>query len=233
MTDLKNQLLFLDCETTSAEKDARLVQIAYAQWDWEIQDHLFKPPVPISIGAMAIHHLTNEMVKDKDVFQESLVFLDVQNMSRDSIVVAHNAKFDLNILKNEWITDTPRHICTYKVAYTQLEKAEKHTLQYLRYFTGLYEFLPENVHAHDAHDDVYVLRDLFNYLTHEFTIEEMLEISSKPLLLRQLSFWKHKWIPLAQVPKSYLTWLAANFEFDDDGDDLRYTLRHYLGQVWY
>lgn len=63
------QIILLDTETTSIEPDARLVQLAYKNLaTGETLNEYFKPPIPISYGSMAVHHITHEMVADKPAF---------------------------------------------------------------------------------------------------------------------------------------------------------------------
>jgi hypothetical protein len=49
----------------------RLCQLAYKLETGEIVNKLFKPPLPIAIEPMSIHHITNEMVADKPAFKGS------------------------------------------------------------------------------------------------------------------------------------------------------------------
>ena len=55
-------LIFLDTETTGTDKDDRLCQIAFKTEAGLIVNELFNPGKPISVKAMSIHHITNEMV---------------------------------------------------------------------------------------------------------------------------------------------------------------------------
>lgn len=57
--------IFLDTETTGTDEDDRLCQLAYKTEDGTVVNELFHPGKPISIDAMSIHHITNDMVKDK------------------------------------------------------------------------------------------------------------------------------------------------------------------------
>ncbi len=63
--------IFLDTETTGTEKDDRLCQLVYKTEEGKIVNQLFKPPIPIAIEPMSIHHITNEMVADKPAFKGS------------------------------------------------------------------------------------------------------------------------------------------------------------------
>jgi len=63
--------IFLDTETTGTSEKDRLCQLAYKLETGEIVNELFKPPLPIAIEAMSIHHITNEMVAGQPAFKES------------------------------------------------------------------------------------------------------------------------------------------------------------------
>jgi DNA polymerase III epsilon subunit-like protein len=56
--------IFLDTETTGTGSDDRLCQIAFKPEVCPAVCELFNPGMPISIDAMAIHHITNKMVED-------------------------------------------------------------------------------------------------------------------------------------------------------------------------
>ena len=82
------------------------------------------------------------------------------------ISVAHNAAFDVAILRREGIK--PRNIiCTYKVASAidTEERFSHYSLQYLRYALGI----EIEANAHDAIGDVLVLEALFEYLLAKLT----------------------------------------------------------------
>jgi DNA polymerase III epsilon subunit-like protein len=65
--------IFLDTETTCAGQDDR----GYANWlskqcrAGQGRSGLFDPAKSIAIEAMAVHHITNEMVKDRPAFKQS------------------------------------------------------------------------------------------------------------------------------------------------------------------
>jgi len=72
--------VFLDTETTGTDEDDRLCQIAFKTEAGLIVNKLFNPGKPISIEAMSIHHITNEMVRvspqiEKNVRCESILHL--------------------------------------------------------------------------------------------------------------------------------------------------------------
>ena len=223
-------LIFLDTECTGTETEDRLLQLAYKCGDIIVSE-LFKPPVPIKIGAMAVHHITEEMVADKPVFETSEVCGDLKTLlaDTDSVLVAHNAKFDIEMLAKEWII-TRNFICTMKVA-RHLDTngtIDSYALQYLRYLLKLDVQAP----AHDALGDVLVLEKLYERLAAKLSVEEMVKISSQPSLIRRLTFGKHRGKTITEVLAidiDWLEWLLGEKKKEAQPDeDWLFTLNHYL-----
>lgn len=234
------QHILLDTETTDVGWNARLVQLGYKILETgESVNELFKPPHPIDIGAMAVHHITNEMVHDKPAFQDTEHKQKLQKLLDDHILVAHNANYDMTILYHEGIT-TRQYIDTVRVAKHVIE-SPRHGLQYLRYFLGL----TIEATAHDAFGDVLILEQLFNRLrqatrekfsleSDEAVSEKMLELTQTPVLLSTIRFGKYKATPFEKIFREdpgYLEWLlgseSAKKESEQD-EELLYTLKYYL-----
>jgi exodeoxyribonuclease X len=239
---MKN-LIFFDTETTGNTEKDYLCQIAYKIGD-DIFTSIYKPPIPIPPEASAVHHITNKMVADKITFAESEDLKKIKRIFEDdnSVVVAHNAPFDLNIIKKEGII--PKYfICTLRVVrYLDVEgKMSRYNLQYLRY---LLEIEIKEAVAHDAKGDVLVLEKLFQWLKNKIkkeeglneneTIEKMIEISSKPSLLRKFNFGKHNGKSVEEVAitdRGYLEWLLGQkLSAGVPDEEWIYTLKHYLGK---
>ena len=235
-----SKLIFFDTETTGNEEKDFLVQIAYKTND-ETFTGLYKPEIKIPPEASAVHHITNKMVAEKPAFKESTDQAIIKKLfeDKDSVVVAHNAPFDLMIIKKEDINPN-KFICTLRVA-RELDKEgkiERYNLQYLRYLLDL----DVEATAHDALGDVLVLEKLFERLlkklmseenlTENQAIEKMIEISSHPSLLRTFNFGKHNGKKIEEVlttDRGYLEWLLAQkLESDQIEDDWIYTLKHHL-----
>ncbi|MEK7190544.1 MAG: exonuclease domain-containing protein [Patescibacteria group bacterium] len=235
-----SKLIFFDTETTGNTEKDFLVQVAYKTND-ESFVGLYKPPIKIPPEASAVHHISNKMVQDKPSFQESGDLPKIKKLFEEesSIVVAHNAPFDLMIINKEGIIPH-KFICTLRVArHLDPEgKIERYNLQYLRY---LLEIEIEAT-AHDALGDVLVLEELFNrlkkkiieteHLDEEKAITKMIEISSHPCLLRSFNFGKHLGKKIEEVlatDRGYLEWLLAQKQASDQIDeDWIYTLKHFL-----
>jgi len=224
--------IFLDTETTGTEKEDRLCQLAYKLETGEIVNQLFNPPLPIEIEAMSVHHITNEMVENKPTFKGSPDHQKLVTLLNDdkNILVAHNAKFDVDMLVKEGI-HPKKVICTLKLA-RHLDPngvIPKYKLQYLRYYLGI----QIEATAHDALGDILVLEKLFERLFARMSKDigpsavenKMIDISSKPVLLSRMFFGKHKGELFRDIPVDYLKWLSGK---DDLDEDMRFTVGHYL-----
>jgi DNA polymerase III epsilon subunit-like protein len=223
--------IFIDTETTGNGLADRICQIAFKTEGGDAVNELFNPGMPITIDAMTVHHITNEMVRDKPAFRDSDTWKKLRDLvvPNTNIMVAHNAAFDVDMLRKEGI-ETKNVICSLKLA-RYLDKdgvIPKYGLQYLRYYLSL------NVDAvpHTALGDILVLEALFNRI-HAKALEEfrddavfkMIEVSKNPVLYRRMPFGKHKGLKMEEVPVDYLRWLAGT----DLEEDLRYTIEQFLG----
>lgn len=229
-------LLFLDTETTGniPGKD-RLCSLAY-KVDGQLHHELFKPAIPISVDAQAVHHVTNEMVEGKPAFAGSPTHTALAALLKDHVLVAHNAPFDIAMLEIEGLV-IPHYICTYRVARSLDEQSAipRYGLQYLRYFLKL----DVEAVAHSAEGDVLVLEALFKRLEPKMTQEKMLDVSTKPILFRTFNFGKYNGQliqDIARTDRGYLQWLldqkeqsAGTSKYADEADWI-YTLRHNLGK---
>ncbi len=229
-------IVFLDTETTGLEQ-GRLVQLAYKKrGDTDILVEYYKPPVQIEFEAMGTHHITEKMVANMPLFENTQTYKKLANMLTSSVLVAHNAPYDIGILKNEGIT-TGKFICTYKVAYRMYD-FPNYKLQSLRYRWG---FEIDNAVAHDAAGDVMVLEKAFEYMladyckmnnvSEEKAINDFIDISTNPQLLKNLSLGKYRGMTFKEVlekDRDYLVWMKD--KMDNKSEDLTHTLNYHLTQ---
>ena len=242
--NLTYKLLFLDTETTGNEEKDRICQLAYMIGAEKVNE-LYKPTIPISIDSMAVHHITPKMVEGKPLFKGSKEYNKLEYLFTDPQVVfiAHNAKFDAIMLRSDGLT-VGKVIDTMKIArYLDPEgKIKSYRLQYLRYLLGI----EVEAVAHDAFGDILVLEQLFYRLmkkimeeeniSQDSAVEQMIEISSKPLLLKYFTFGKYKnksVLEVAQIDKGYLQWMLKqkeDSEQEEMEEDWIYTLKYHLSK---
>jgi len=239
------RIYFFDTETTGNQSDDRLCQLAIKEESVAepLLNELYRPLKPIPPEASAVHHITNKHVADKTTFVASPRYSEIKALfeSPDTIVVAHNAPFDVGMLEAEGIL--PTHVIdTLRVA-RHLDVKREHAmykLQYLRYALDFELDVP----AHDALADVITLEALFEHLLQKAMTERSLdrqaaltllqELSDTPLLISEFNFGKYKGVSIAEIAATapdYLLWLLSEKEKNPAGEeDWLYTLRHYLGQ---
>ena len=244
-----SHILFFDTETTDTQsKD--IMQLAIITEDPKIWLNMFfKPLQEISFGAMAIHNITPEDVKDLDTFEDAKLPTEgldpefkgktlveyLKFLSEKYVWVAHNSDFDVEVLQKKGI-EIPNVICTLKISRNALtteegRDLESYKLQYLRYYLGLYKTEDkEHVKAHDALSDVYFLRDLYKYLESntKLSIENMMLITKQPQVMREMSFGKYMgrtFEEIERVDREYLEWLVDSMS---DKPDLQWNAKQAL-----
>ena len=239
----KTNLIFLDTETTGTGPNDRLCQVAYKFQGQEFEA-LFCPPLSIEIDAMAVSHITNKMVADKEAFLDSAMHKHLAEIfSGEKILVAHNAGFDVEMLKRENLA-IAKTIDTFKLAqYLDVDgEIPRYAMQYLRYY---HDLDVTDAPAHNALGDIRVLEKLFDFYFEKMlakakdaaaVLQEMLAVSSRPVLIKKFNFGKYNGEKVSDVAvrdRNYLQWLLGEkIKTRDSGgendENWIYTLEHYL-----
>ncbi len=268
---LKNSkdILFFDTETTGILKDQKgkvisnwdLIQLAYRKYqkDKKIdENYFFNTDTRIQVFSMAVHGIYKKLLFEKSGWK--YLDNDIKNKFSkdfsDSIIIAHNIKFDTDVLEKSWISFSSIMIDTLKISKIMhsewvlksesWEEPEYFTLQYLRYFFEIYEILDEKwelqkVNAHDAFWDVVVLEQIFYKMF--FIIKELLNLSDDEILdkmiemtkkqficMKTIKIWKYRWKTFEEIlniDKSYLKWILKS----DFTEDIKYTCRVILWEI--
>lgn len=175
--------------------------------------------VRIPPEAVAVHHITEEMLVDAPALDDFLAYLDVHE---DIVCVAHKAAFDSSFLpqlnQNIWID-------TLRCAKHLFPDAPSFGNQVLRYFLNLRVSLPEGMAPHRAEYDAIVTYALMKRMLQERSLEELVTLTKTPILLQKVQFGKHKGQQWSTVPHSYLRWYLSN---EDKDEDVAFTCEHYL-----
>lgn len=219
-------MFFLDTETSGFSKN-HLIELAYIKDNWERFEKRYwlKEGESIELEAMSIHHITEKMIEGKSIFEEDESYESLAQIMQNEVMVCHNMNYDYNeVLSGVYNMKCPGRICTLKIAKRLLPDLPKYNLQYLRYYFGL-EF-NEVIDPHAAISDVIVLEAVYNELfkiakerqpqmSDEEIIDAFVKLESMPVLLKTISFWKHKWTEFKEVPRDYLEWLLGSSEDED------------------
>lgn len=104
----KNNITVIDTETTGLEpeKGDRIIEIACIRIkNDKIDNNFFHTYLnvnkKISKKAYTIHRIKKKFLKDKPKFED--IFEKLDKFIKNSIIIAHNAKFDLKFLKMEYL----------------------------------------------------------------------------------------------------------------------------------
>lgn len=210
----------LDCETTGleAEKD-EIIEVAAARFQFDAIlnkfETLIEPEKPISPESMAIHHISDAMVKGKPKITEILPALF--EFVGKAVIVGHGISLDLAFLT----ASAARHGIPCAIS----ARPSIDTLRLARLYgespTNSLETLRQHFNiaaegAHRAMNDVIVNIEVFKYLATKFkTTEQLLERLQRPILLRAMPLGKHKGRAFSEIPVEYLQW-AAHKDFDQD-----------------
>lgn len=232
-------LVYIDTETTGLETNDRICSIGIIS-DQFSHYEVINPGKKIPPSASAIHHITNEMIKEASVFaisQSSQLLQEVNTF--ENILVSHNAPFELSMLSKEGIVWQGKVIDTLKCAKLLMDDLEGYSLQFLRYELRLYRteqgrFADENIEitAHHALSDAMHTKMVLEYLLDLASLDQLCEISQNHVLLTRLPFGKYAKKRIEEISlkdPSYLKWMVESLM--DMDEDLRYSIDYYLRKI--
>ncbi|MDB2562521.1 exonuclease domain-containing protein [Sulfurimonas sp.] len=226
-------LIFLDLETTGLEQEDKVCSIALiTEVNGEIisKYELVNEGKKIPPKASSIHHITNEMIRDKELLIDTDLFQFLNdNNHEETVIVGHNVNFDMQKLKSVGFNFRGSVIDTLRVSKHLISECESYALQFLRYELRLYKHEVDGIVSHHALGDATVLKSLYMYLLDMATKEEMCELSFKNVLLEKFTFGKYagRYIEeISSCDRGYLEWMQS--QIVDLDDDLRYSINYYL-----
>ena len=235
------KIILLDTETTGAYEKDRICQLSYLvlNVDYEIEEvhnDLCKPPLPISFEAMAIHHITPEMLEGEPSCVQTKAYKRLLELNvPQNLLVIQNADFDLSMLAKEGFSSQMTLIDTFRVLRACYPNDGSFALQYKRYQWGLYrqeeiiaKELGISIQAHDALGDVIVLKNLFERLVDENSIPKMILLCAEPIILTHIPYGKYKGKRFLDIAKTDRQELHAMLNGKYVDDDVKASLIHAL-----
>jgi len=229
-------LVFLDTETTGLEIKDRICAVGMIA-DEVFHYELINPGKKIPPHASAIHHITNEMVKESPSFAQSISAEQLTSLNTtENILVSHNAPFELSMLEKEGITWQGSVIDTLKCSKSLMDDLEGYSLQFLRYElrlyrdeSGIFDEAGISITPHHALSDALHTKMVLEYLLDLADIERLIEISKSYVLLTRLPFGKYAKKRIEEIAlkdPGYLKWMVESLM--DMDEDLRYSIEYYL-----
>ncbi len=225
--NLENEIFVcLDCEFTGLDpNNDRICEIAVATFNsteiLEQFESLIDPECPISETSIAIHHITEDMVKGKPKMADILPA--ILRMIDRHVIVGHGIGYDIDMIvsaaqRANIPADIKRNATLDTLRLARLYgESPVNSLEHLRQHFNI-----EDEGAHRAMSDVIVNIDVFRFLSKRYkSLKDMQEVLSRPILMKAMPLGKHKGRPFKDIPLEYLRW-AAHKDFDQD---LTYSIR--------
>lgn len=235
------KIIVLDTETTGMFEKDRICQLSYLVLDEEfeveeVHNELCMPPLPISYEAMAIHHITPEMLTGKLPCVQTKAYKRLLELNTPhNLLVIQNAAFDLSMLAKEGFTNEMNLIDTFRILRAYYPSEGSFSLQFKRYQWGLYKQeqtlakkLGITIQAHDALGDVIVLKHLFERLCEEHSIPRMVVVCSEPMVLTHIPYGKHKGKRFLDVARTERQDLHAMLSSNGIDEDVKASILHAL-----
>lgn len=233
-------LVFLDTETTGLEMKDRICALGLL-YEGTTVFELINPGKKIPPSASAIHHITNEMVKEAPSFAQSISFQHLSSLNiSDTVLISHNAPFELSMLQKEGIAWEGKVIDTLKCSKALMDDLEGYSLQFLRYELRLYrdekrvfEEYGVCLSAHHPLSDALHTKMVLDYLLELSDLETLIDISKSHVLLSRLPFGKYAKKRIEEIAlkdPGYLRWMLESLM--DMDEDLRYSINYHLNSKW-
>lgn len=241
----ETRVLYLDTETTGADPEtAHICEVAFLlstysgfnrrpEQDVQFQK-LVKPPGRVPPEASAIHHITNEMLKDEPSIQDisGRIF---ELFRQADCISAHNLPYDLAILTRELPgvlqgMDSSSRLDSLRLSRHLWPLIPSHSLQALRYRFSLDSGITGE--AHRAMFDTELVRSLVEYAIEQDIFNgnnwaELVEYVMSPLEVKVFSFGKYRGKlveDIAAQDRDYIMWLLKQDWIPRDYPDLYHTI---------
>ena len=246
-----------DTETTgdNSRREDKPIEVAVVLWNlkngfldkpWS---RLIDPKMTIHPSAIAVHGLTDEDVIGKPLLEDILP--EFESYIKDTVLVAHNINFDLNMLPTLKDLENPkidslrfaRHI--YKIGDLGYKDQDlsSHKSQELRYWLNV-KIDTMGLQAHRAAADILVTGEVFKEtlirfinMTYSENLGELINFINAPIIAEKMAFGKYKGVNLKDAilkesnnPKNYFGWLLRSINNGDMiiDDDLKYSIEYHL-----
>jgi DNA polymerase III epsilon subunit-like protein len=182
----------------------------------EVQS-LIDPQRSIASAASAVHGLVLADLQDSPTIEEFFSVDDESCYGRPItepvVLCGHNIAFDHRFVR-PYITNVVQEVCSLRWARRLYPDADNHQLQTLVYELGL----PRATAAHRVLSDVTTSLHLAKHICERtgLTLRQLAEASFEPMLMKTLSFGKHKGKSFAELPTPYLYWMVEKLAMDID-----------------
>jgi len=213
--------IILDTETTGSKPPMNVIELAYIEVNedliaLELFHNMYKPELPIALGAKAAHHILESDVADADSFDTFTLPDDVE------YIIGHKVDFDIEAIGFGEAEDI-RRICTLAISRKHFPEIDSHTQSAMIYYFFPEEKAREMIkNAHRATDDVMNCRELLWKLQEVVlakgipfsTFEEMWAESERCRIPDTITFGKHAGSRIENLPLDYKQWILRQPDMD-------------------
>ena len=124
--------IILDTETTGSKPPMNVIELAYIEVNEALQStgffhSMYKPELPIALGAKAAHHILESEVADAPSFDTFTLPDDVE------YIIGHKVDFDIEAIGFGEAEDI-RRICTLAIARKHFPELDSHTQSAMIYY---------------------------------------------------------------------------------------------------
>lgn len=162
---------------------------------------------PISLGALATHHIMDEELVDCPPASSFKLPDDV------SYIIGHNVDFDWEVIGRPEI----KRICTLALARKLWHDLDSHTQSALLYYLERNSAREQLRNAHSALTDVGICAVILDHICQQLnvkTVEDLYTESEKARIPTTMPFGKHKGLMLGDLPSDYKQWLLGQGDID-------------------
>ena len=212
--------IIIDTETTGIDQP-EVIELAWlgpidSPSEWLVGSpgvgggsQLFRPSKPISLGAMAAHHIIDADLEGCPEWQ------GWQPAEGVDYLVGHNVDYDWRALGCPEL----RRICTLALSRHIWPTIDSHTLTAMTYHIYQHAHARELVkRAHSAVADVTLCHHLLGRIWLECgrpnTWEQFWQISERARIPTVMPVGKHKGMPIKDVPRDYKQWFLRQPDVD-------------------
>ena len=167
----------------------------------------YNPGKPITLGALATHHIMDEELVDCPPAASFTLPGHV------NYIIGHNVDFDWEVIGKPEI----KRICTLALARKLWPDLDSHNQSALMYYLERDTAREQLRNAHSAIADVGICAVILDHICQQLgvkTVEDLYAESEKARTPKTMPFGKHKGILLADVPSDYKQWLLTQGDID-------------------
>lgn len=235
-----NSFKFIDTETTGVNP-CEVIEVAwrhyedignfYGIFDNQVEEVarteerlLFKPTIPITLGARATHHILDSDLEGRPLVGSEDYLAMVKNVQETPYLIGHNIDFDWEALGKP----DCKCICTLAIARKILPELDSHSQTALLYYFFDQAYAKQLVrNAHSALVDVLNLELVFNELLKEavrkgflhdrlsITIQTIYNFATFCRIPDRATFGEHKGKLWKDIPRQYRQWMITKGSFDE------------------